>query len=129
MSEVKVFWRKVKPDAEPPRNGSVPIYAKSEAGHNVKIVIPPHTPKLVRTALSFLLPDGMVAFICSRRDSAKAGLSVVNAPLFLTALGATEELKLVLHNGGLETIYLSHGDLIANFVVIAGRMPHWEESP
>lgn len=127
MNKLTVGYKKVLPDAAPPKLWSLPAYARSEVnGHPIKILIPHNTVKLVRTGLRLLVPEGHVAFICSRRDHAKRSLFVVNAPI---TLDHEEEIKIVLHNGGMETYILSHGDLIANLVVVSGAFSQFEEIP
>jgi dUTPase len=120
MSRVKV--RKLLPNAITPRdegNGTLTLgaYCKSEAGHDIKLMIPRNTPRLVRTGIAVELPTGYLSYLMSRRDSAKQGLFVVNSPLVQDLNG---EIQFVLMNSGLETHYVCHGDWIAHLVFFSG---------
>lgn len=125
MNRLTVKFKKVLPDAAPPRQWSLPAYCRSEANsHPIHFLIPANSVRLVRTGLRLFIPEGHVAFICSRRDHAKRSLFVVNAPI---TMDHEEEIKIVLHNGSRETCILSHGDLIANLVVVSGAFSQFEE--
>lgn len=118
----KVQIRKLLPGAITPRDEGSGIltlgaYCKSEAGHDVKLMIPRNTPRLVRTGIAVDTPPGYLSYLMSRRDAAKQGLFVVNSPLVQDLNG---EIQFVLMNSGLETHYVSHGDWVAHLVFLSG---------
>lgn len=127
MNRLNIKFKRVVSDAAIPKQWSLPAYCRSEVnGHLIHFLIPANSVRLVRTGLRLFIPEGHVAFICSRRDQAKRSLFVVNAPI---TMDHEEEIKVVLHNGSRETCILSHGDLIANLIVVSGAFSQFEEIP
>lgn len=120
MTEI---YYKRHPEAEAPklwpdRGGLIlRAFAKSNDGHKVKIIIPPHTPKLIRTGITLVPEPGYIPYILTRRENAKQGLQVVHAPI---ALEPDTEVSFVIHNGSLETQYVEHGDFIAYAILLRG---------
>lgn len=129
MNRVKIH--KCYSDAQLPHvwgssNGlSLRAFARSHDGHPIKIIIPPHVPKLIQTGIILEIPEGHVPFLLSRREDAKKALFVVNAPVPLVQEG---EIKFVLYNGGLETQIVQHGDLVANLIILSGTKLTFEVS-
>lgn len=120
MNNVK--WRRLLPGASQPTYWqseglvSLPLYARSGAGHPVKIVLPPQNLKLIQTGLTFEYPDGVVPFLLARKDAAKKGLVVANTPVPVTP---GTEVTFVLQNLSLEVQYLEHGDVIAQLLFLS----------
>lgn len=93
-------------------------YCLSPELHRTKVIIPPYSPRLIRTGLVITLPDDFLGFVISRREDAKRALQVVNAPIMPTF---QEEIKFVLVNGSSEVIYVEHGDIVANLIFLSGQ--------
>lgn len=127
MNETEVRFKR-HPEAAAPklwstRNGLlIPAFAKSNDGHKVKIVVPPHTPKLIRTGITLILASGVTPFILTR--GGHRGLQVLHSPV---ALDPDVEVTFVMHNGSLETQYIEHGDFVAYLIFLRGFQLSLEE--
>lgn len=122
MNKVQVKFKRIKDGAQLPKawtQGSVGIdlhaFALTTTGHKFKILIPPNTTKLIQTGFAIEPPSGFMLFLCSRSGLAKHSLFVLNAPGIIDP-DYRGELMVLLHNAGLETQIISHGDRVAQLI-------------
>lgn len=86
-----------------------------------KIVLPPRNTRAISTGLAIEPPeffeDGWIIMVLSRSGMAMNSVFVANSPGLIDP-DYRGELKVLLYNGGLETQYVSHGDRIAQLLVV-----------
>lgn len=92
-------------------------FLRSEAGHLFTVTIAPNTTKLIPTGLALLPPPNHLVLICSRSGLATKSVFVANAPGVIDP-DYTGEVKIILFNGGMEPLYVKHGDRIAQALVV-----------
>jgi hypothetical protein len=97
---------------------SEPLYAHllNEQGRPTKAILPPRNTRSIATTAK-LDHDGL-PLVFSSQELALRSVFAVLAPF--SKNGAVEVL---LHNGGLETQYISHGDHIAQLTYISEARP------
>lgn len=123
------------PDARLPHKGTIDsigadvyAYIKSSTGHPLKTVIPPNTTRTISTGIVAVSQPPFSIFVCSRSGMAKdKTLFVTNAPGVIDP-DYRGEIKVLLHNAGVENQWVSHGDRIAQLVLIPIPIPFILES-
>lgn len=120
-----------------PHNLDLPLPAYQTTGSagmdlpaavEVSVTIDPGERKLIPTGLSFAVPRGFVALVCSR-----SGLAVKNGVVVLLAPGLIDsdyrgELMIVLHNTSKrEAFVVNRGDRIAQLMITPVFQPEWHE--
>lgn len=97
----------------------------SETGRSQQIILPPRNVRAIPTGLALFPPLGYFIAICSRSGLASKNPSifVANAPGIIDP-DYTGEIKVLLYNGGNESVYIKHGDFIAQAVLLnaAGKI-------
>jgi len=103
---------------------TLPRYAHpTDGGMDVscleEVTIPVGATVIVPTGLKVAVPEGWMLLVFPRSGvSAKTGLRVANSPGLIDA-GYRDEIGIILHNTGVESITLSAGARIAQFVLVA----------
>jgi dUTP pyrophosphatase len=92
-------------------------FARRPDGGSFTITLPPRTTKTIGTGLILRAPPGHVLLICSRSGMAMASLFVANSPGVVDP-DYVGEIKILLYNGGLEPMYIKHGDRIAQALIL-----------
>lgn len=100
-------------------------YLKSDTGHPVTFVLPPHATRIIGTGLALRPPSGTLILICSRSGLASKGVFVANAPGVVDP-DYTGEIKVALFNGSSDPHYIKHGDRIAQALVVSYHSPDIE---
>lgn len=81
------------------------------------ILIGPHKTKLIRTGLSFVIPESYEIQIRPRSGlSLKTDLRIPNSPGTIDS-GFLGELKVIVHNSGSGTLHIQKGDRFAQAVL------------
>jgi dUTP pyrophosphatase len=106
------------------------LYAhiKSDKGQSLKMVIPPTMTRLIPTGIVAVAEEPYSIFVCSR-----SGLAAQRSVFVLNAPGVVDpdyrgEIKVLLHNAGGETQWISDGDRIAQLVLLPIPVPEVSES-
>lgn len=103
-------------------------YIKSSSGHSLNHVIPPNTTRLISTGIVAVAEPPFSIFVCSRSGMAKdKTLFVTNAPGVIDP-DYRGEIKVLLHNAGVENQWIADGDRIAQMVLIPIPIPDIMES-
>lgn len=89
----------------------------SDEGRPNKMLIPPNTTRNVPTGLLIEPPNGHAVLVLSRSGLASKSIFVANAP-GLVDPDYRGELRVLLHNGGHESVYIEHGQRIAQLLLI-----------
>ncbi len=98
-------------------------YARSAAfdlaaySKRATVTIAPHTTKLIRTGIGLRPPIGHLIMVCSRSGLATRSVFVANGPGIVDP-DYTGEIKVLLFNGGIEPFFVTHGDRIAQVLVL-----------
>ena len=130
-----IQFYKLHPEAILPRPGTslsvgLDLHAHliSESGATKQIVLPPRTSRTIETGLILLPPSGYFLMVCSRSGLAAAQppVFVANAPGIIDP-DYTGELKVILFNGGHESVYIRHGDRIAQVLLIPAIYVDFQE--
>lgn len=126
MATIQFFFKKHLPDAPIPvrlrtRSAALDLmaYVLTESGRKNQAILPPHTTRPFRTGLGVLIPltdPAWYAQIVSHPILAARSISVADSPQIIDP-DNTEEIVILLHNGGNETQYIKHGDHIAQLVL------------
>ncbi len=132
QSPPSISYRKVHPDAELPSPGEpgaigldIAAFAINSDDRMVNIIIGPRATKSIRTGLVLLPPAGYFLLVCSRSSLAAAQppIFVANAPGIVDP-NFTGELEVILYNGGYDSVYIRHGQRIAQILTLpATRFP------
>lgn len=121
-----IEFKKLYPDAELPIRVTessagldVSAYLISETGRRTYALIPPRTSRVVSTGLVLIAPPGFLMLVCSRSGlaSERNPVFVANAPGVIDP-DYTGELKIILYNGGHESVNITHGQRIAQILLI-----------
>lgn len=88
----------------------------SESGRYNQMVLPPLNTRIIPTGYIVRPPPGYIVTVCSRSGLAAKAIFVANAPGIIDP-DYTEELKVLLYNGGHQSVYIKHGDYIAQLVL------------
>jgi dUTP pyrophosphatase len=123
------------PDVKMPRKATfesigadVYAYLKTESGRNNKLVIPPGTTRMVSTGIVALAQPPFSILVCSRSGlAAQRALFVTNSPGVIDP-DYRGEIKILLHNAGVQTQWIEHGDRIAQLVLVPIPIPDISES-
>lgn len=125
---------KLHEDAKLPRTATpeaigadVYAYCKSERGSAIKMVIPPGTTRMIPTGIIAVAQPPFCIFVCSRSGLAKDSLFVINAPGVVDP-DYRGEIKILLHNAGVQNYWVEHGDRIAQLVMLPIPTPDVSES-
>lgn len=83
-------------------------------------VIDPNTTKIVSTGIAMSLPSNVYAFVLSRSGmAANSSVFVLNSPGLIDP-GYRGEIKVILHNAGLDSFEIQRGDRIAQVLFGGG---------
>lgn len=120
-----VQFKKLNPNAVLPRYAyeqavgfDLAACLMSESGKSQQVVLPPNSVRIIPTGLAMIPPKGYFIGVCSR-----SGLASKNPPIFVSnAPGIidpdyTGEVNVLLYNGGHQSVYVKHGDFIAQGVL------------
>lgn len=133
LEPLKVLkYRKLSAEAVLPRSAydeavglDLAACLMSETGRSQQIILPPRNVRAIPTGLALFPPLGYFIAICSRSGLASKNPSifVANAPGIIDP-DYTGEIKVLLYNGGNESVYIKHGDFIAQAVLLnaAGKI-------
>lgn len=89
-------------------------------------VIHPGCRWRINSGISVEIGDGFVGMVCSRSGLAdKHGIAVLNAPGIIDA-DFRGEISVILHNSGTEPWFYSHGDRIAQLLIMPVSMTEFE---
>lgn len=133
VAEIKIT--KIHPDARLPTLGTpnsvgADLYAciRSERGQPLKMVIPPTMTRLIPTGIVAVAEAPLSLLVCSRSGLAKErSVFVLNAPGVIDP-DYRGEVKILLHNAGSETQWISDGDRIAQLVIVPFPVPSIREA-
>ncbi len=104
------------------KNATIPQYANiddaaSDLALCEDIEIKPHETKLVGLGIKLAIPEGYEMQIRPRSGlSAKTQLRIPNSPATIDS-NYRDELKVILHNIGTETLQFKRGDRIAQMIL------------
>lgn len=126
----------IHPDAKFPKQGTpesigadVHAYLKTDSGRAIKMVVPPNTTRTIPTGIVACAEPPYSILVCSRSGMAmQKTLFVTNAPGVIDP-DYRGEIKILLHNGGVENQWVEHGDRIAQLVLVPAPIPQIIESP
>jgi dUTP pyrophosphatase len=103
-------------------------YLKTESGRANKLVIPPNTTRVVPTGLVVLAQPPFSILVCSRSGlAAERTLFVTNAPGVIDP-DYRGEVKILLHNAGVQNQWIEHNDRIAQLILCPIPIPDISES-
>ena len=94
-------------------------YLLDEKGRSSNMVLGPRTTRRVPTGIVVALenPGNWGIFIYARSGLSAQGITIANAPGVIDP-DYRGELQILLHNGSAETHYITHGDRIAQLLVL-----------
>lgn len=126
---------RLHPDAKLPRvatpasiGADVYAYLKSESGREIKMVIPPGSTRMVSTGIIAVAQPPFSILVCSRSGlAAQRTLFVTNSPGVVDP-DYRGEIKILLHNAGVQNQWISHGDRIAQLILVPIPIPDVSES-
>ncbi len=125
---------KIHPDAKLPRlatpesiGADVYAYIKSEHGSPIKMVIPPGSTRMIPTGIIAVAQPPFSIFVCSRSGLAREAMFVTNAPGVVDP-DYRGEIKILLHNAGIQNQWVEHGNRIAQLVLLPIPIPDVSES-
>lgn len=117
-------FRKLHPTASVPKTWSesaaaLDLHAHliSETGRPINLILPPRMTRMVPTGIEIEVPPKHFGAVCSRSGLAGRSIWVANAPGVIDP-DYRGEIKVLLHNGGIETQYIKHDDRIAQLLLI-----------
>lgn len=117
---MKVYWKKLHPDAQAPTKatvGSVGWDLRTPTGFHLYPLVP---PSLIETGIAVACPPGCWLKIFERSGLASKGIWVHGGVIDYDYRG---EIKIILYKGyGVLSTIFSAGDRIAQMVV----MPRWD---
>ena len=91
------------------------------------VTIPPLGRVLIPTGFALALPDGYEAQIRPRSGLAlRAGLTILNSPGTIDA-DYRDEVKILVINLGEQPVQITHGDRIAQLIVVPVTRVDWQE--
>lgn len=103
-------------------------YLKTESGRTNKMVIPPGSTRMVPTGIVALAQPPFSILVCSRSGlAAQRTLFVTNSPGVVDP-DYRGEIKVLLHNGGVQNQWIEHGDRIAQLILVPIPIPDVSES-
>lgn len=139
-SSPSLLYRKINENAILPRQAydaavgfDLAACLISESGRSQQIVLSPRCVRMIPTGLILRASSNFFVAICSR-----SGLASKNPPIFVAnAPGIidpdyTGEARILLYNGGNESVYVKHGDFIAQAILLpytAGRLNELKSLP
>jgi dUTP pyrophosphatase len=122
------------PDVKLPRvatensiGADVYAYCKSENGREIKMVIPPGSTRMIPTGIVTVAQPPFSILCCSRSGLAAQGIFVTNAPGVIDP-DYRGELKILLHNAGVQNHWVQHGDRIAQLLLVPIPTPDVSDS-
>lgn len=126
---------KLHPDVKLPHRATeesigadIYAYLKSESGREIKMVIPPNQTRMVSTGIVALAQPPFSILVCSRSGlAAQRTVFVTNAPGVVDP-GYRGEIKILLHNAGVQNQWIEHGDRIAQLILVPIPIPDVSES-
>lgn len=135
MSDIPVLrFKKLYPTAEIPKSWTpgavgydVHAHLMSESGRPVKSVIPPSSTVNIGTGLLIEPPPGYFIFVCPRSGLSKYSISITNSPGIIDP-DYRGELRVLIHNGGIENFWIEHGMRIAQLVLLPVQRLHIVEA-
>jgi len=114
---INPIWVKVITDDE----SLIPLYqTQGSAACDLKstdnIIIPAGSRMVVGTGIKLEIPVGFGAYVCPRSGlSAKNGITVLNSPGIIDN-DYRGEIKVILHNTGVDNFIIKKGDRIAQLL-------------
>jgi dUTP pyrophosphatase len=125
---LRIRIKKLNPNAMIPRYAHGPDEDAGMDLHSVEAVtLGPGETKLIPTGLAIELPAGYEAQIRPRSGLAlKYSITLPNSPATIDP-GYRGELRVILHNLGLETFQILPGERIAQLIVARYEPIEWEE--
>ena len=103
-------------------------YCKSESGREIKLVIPPGSTRMVNTGIVAIAQPPFSLLVCSRSGlAAQRTLFVTNSPGVIDP-DYRGEIKILLHNAGVENQWINHNDRIAQLILVPIPIPDVSES-
>lgn len=91
-----------------------------------KIIIPPHSRRIIKTGIFIQLPEGYEAQIRPRSGLAhRHGITVLNTPGTIDS-DYTGEIGVILYNSTLTPYFVTKGERIAQMVVSKYEKIEWE---
>lgn len=134
IAQIKVT--KIHPHARLPQTSTrysigADVYAciRSDRGQPLKMVIPPSMTRLIPTGIVAVAEPPYSMLVASRSGMAKErSVFVLNSPGVIDP-DYTGEIKILLHNSGGETQWISDGDRIAQLILVPIPFPIVSESP
>lgn len=125
---------KMYPDVKLPRvatensiGADLYAYCKSESGREIKMVIPPQSTRVVPTGIIAVAQPPFSLLVCSRSGLAVSGIFVTNSPGVIDP-DYRGEIKVLLHNAGVQNHWVEHGDRIAQLLLVPIPVPDVSES-
>lgn len=118
---------KLHPDVLPLRQAygetigwDIAAFLLSENNRIQQITLAPGSSRTIPTGLKLFPPDGYFIAICSRSGHAAGSppIFVANAPGIIDP-DYTDELKVILFNGGHSSVNIKHGDYVAQLVLFS----------
>ena len=88
-----------------------------EHGRGMRRILSPHNTLAIRTGILIEPPPQHTVLVCSRSGMAKNAIFVTNSPGVIDP-DYRGEIIVLLHNGGLSSHYVQHGDRIAQLLVL-----------
>jgi dUTP pyrophosphatase len=126
---------KLHPEASPPFRAygeSVGVDLSAclitNSGRPNTAIIGPRMTKAIHTGIALLAPKGFCILVCSRSGMATKSVFVTNAPGVVDP-DYTGEMIVLLYNGGVENLYVKHGDRIAQAIVVPFAACQLVEAP
>jgi dUTP pyrophosphatase len=117
-------WVRLHPEASEPFLAydesaayDLSLCAISDNGRPNNVILPPNFTKIFPTGIALRPPAGHLILICSRSGMAQKSVFVSNAPGVIDPT-YTGEIKVLLFNGGTNSMHFKHGDRIAQALVV-----------
>ncbi len=125
---------RIHPDAKLPRlatpesiGADVYAYLRSENGRPLKKVIPPGMTMMIPTGIVAIAQPPFSLLVCSRSGLATTSIFVANAPGVVDP-DYRGEIKILLHNAGLQNHWVEHDHRIAQLILVPIPIPDVSES-
>lgn len=103
----------------PTRIATLYAYLRSERGHSVKLALTPGLVRIVPTGVIVTVADGYSPLLHTHLILASRGISVMNN----VATTHPREIVVWLHNSGVQTEWIEHGDPIAQLLLVPTPTP------
>jgi len=132
---VQIKITRLFPDAKLPRTATpysigadLYAYIKSESGKELKAMIPPGSTRPIRTGIIAVAEPPFSMLVCSRSGMAKERMIfVTNSPGVIDP-DYRGEILVLLHNAGVQTQWIAHGDRIAQIILVPAPFPAVSDS-